>query len=87
MPETCNSNNKFDLTIFVVLFARWGLPSRGRKYIFVVVEYFTKWVETKVVKSISQDNVIKFILKNIYVDLEFQYKSSLIMVNNLRVRA
>lgn len=41
------------------------VASRGRKYTFVAIEYFTKWVEAKPVKSITQDKAVKFIFRNI----------------------
>lgn len=47
-------------------FARWGLGIVGslpiarqkRKYIFVVVDYFTKWVEVEVVHNINNRAVL-----------------------------
>lgn len=53
--------------------ARWDLDiagrfptaSNGRKFIFIEVDYFIKWVEAEAVKSISQENVVKFVFRNI----------------------
>ena len=54
-------------------FAKWGMdivgpypPAAGqRRYAFVAVDYFTKWVEAEAVKSITTSEVQKFIWKNI----------------------
>lgn len=41
-------------------------PASGqRRYIFVAVDYFTKWVEAKAVRSIKTKYVISFLWKNI----------------------
>lgn len=56
-----------------VPFARWGLDivgpfpiaSRGRKFLFVVVNYFTKWAEAGPTNTISEQNVIQFVFRNI----------------------
>lgn len=53
--------------------ARWGLNIVGslpignwkRKYIFIVVDYFTKWVEAKAVNIINNKVVVNFIIKKI----------------------
>lgn len=39
-------------------------PGR-RKYLFVAMDYFTKWAEVEVVQSINEENVKQFIFKNI----------------------
>ena len=36
-----------------------------RKYFFVAVDYFTKWIEVKAIASITAPEVPKFIWKNI----------------------
>jgi len=36
-----------------------------RKYLFVAVDYFQKWVEVEVVVSIATAKIRKFIWKNI----------------------
>ena len=54
-------------------FSTWGMDILGpfpkatgqRKYLFVAVDYFTKWVEAEVVASITTDEVRKFIWRNI----------------------
>lgn len=58
-----------------ISFARWGLDimgplpvaNRKRKYIFVVVDYFTKWVEAKAIKTINNKTkvVVDFVFKKI----------------------
>lgn len=56
-----------------VPFARWGLDiigpfsvvGGGRKFAFIAVKYFTKWAEAEPVKSINQDNAVKFVFRNI----------------------
>jgi len=55
-----------------ILFTTWGMHILGlfptatcqHKYLFVVVDYFTKWIEAEVVASITATEVRKFILKN-----------------------
>nr|GEY21085.1 hypothetical protein [Tanacetum cinerariifolium] len=51
----------------VLLFSRWGpFPSsRGNKYILVVVEYLSKWVEAKALPTNDARVVCKF-LKNLF---------------------
>lgn len=52
-----------------VPFTRWGLDivgplpmtSKKRKYIFVVVDYFTKWAEVELVNSITGKMTIDFV--------------------------
>jgi len=54
-------------------FATWGMDILGpfpkatgqRKYLFVAVDYFTKWVEAEAVASITTAEVRKFIWRNI----------------------
>ena len=56
-----------------VPFAKWDMDilgpytpaSGGRRYIFVAVDYFTKWVEAEAVKGIKTKDVISFIWKSI----------------------
>ena len=52
-------------------FAKWGMDILGpypaatgqRRYVFVAVDYFTKWVEAEAVKSIKTKDVKTFIWK------------------------
>ena len=54
-------------------FATWGMDILGpfpkatgqRKFLLVAVDYFTKWVEAEPVASITENEVRKFIWKNI----------------------
>ncbi|XP_021764709.1 uncharacterized protein LOC110729288 [Chenopodium quinoa] len=54
-------------------FAKWGInilrpytPASGqRRYVFVAVDYFTKWVEAEAVRGIKWTDVSAFIWKNI----------------------
>jgi hypothetical protein len=54
-------------------FAKWGVdivgpmpPGKGRrKFLCVVVDYFTKWVEAEVLTAITTENVTKFLWKMI----------------------
>ncbi|KAL2251337.1 UNVERIFIED_CONTAM: Gag-Pol polyprotein [Sesamum indicum] len=54
-------------------FNQWGIdilgpfpPARAeKKFVIIVVEYFSKWVETEAVSKISEREVINFIWKNI----------------------
>jgi len=39
--------------------------TRQRKYLLVAVDYFTKWVEAEAMASIIENEVRKFIWKNI----------------------
>lgn len=53
-------------------FARWGIDIVGpfpvasydKKFLFVAIDYFTKWAEAEPVKSITQENAIKFIFRS-----------------------
>ncbi|XP_004298276.1 PREDICTED: protein NYNRIN-like [Fragaria vesca subsp. vesca] len=55
-------------------FAQWGLDLIGIlptapgqfKYVIVVVDYFTKWVEAKPLGKITTECVKNFLMKNIY---------------------
>jgi len=50
-------------------FAKWGMNILGpfpkaagqRKFLFVLVDYFTKWVEAEAFASITGEKVQKFI--------------------------
>jgi ribonuclease HI len=54
-------------------FAKWGIdivgpmpPGKGnRKFIVVVVDYFTKWAEAEALAAITTENVIKFLWKSV----------------------
>ena len=54
-------------------FATWGMDIPGpfpkdtgqRKYLFVAVDYFTKWIKAEAVASITTTEVRKFIWRNI----------------------
>ncbi|XP_021761159.1 uncharacterized protein LOC110725991 [Chenopodium quinoa] len=56
-------------------FAKWGMdilgpytPTSGkRRYVFVVVDYFTKWVEAEAVRGIKWTDVSAFIWKSIII--------------------
>lgn len=56
-----------------VPFIRWGLDivgplpiaSKKRKFIFVAVNYFTKWVEVEPVSTISGKMVVNLVFRNI----------------------
>ena len=57
----------------VLLFDKWGmdlpgpfLPAKGqRKFIIVTIDYFTKYVEAKLLSSITDKQVCQFIWRNI----------------------
>ena len=59
-------------------FAQWGLDilgplpmgTRQMKFLVVGIDYFTKWVETKPLAKITEQNVRKFIWKNIIYHFE-----------------
>lgn len=71
-------------------FARWGLDiielflpeSRGRKYLFITVNFFMKWVESKAVRNIIEENINQFIFKNIIC--QFGVPLQIIMDNNMK---
>ncbi|XP_012836530.1 PREDICTED: uncharacterized protein LOC105957147 [Erythranthe guttata] len=54
-------------------FAQWGIDLVGpftmavrrKRYLIVAVDYFTKWVEAEALSRITEDEVMKFIWKNI----------------------
>lgn len=54
-------------------FAQWGLDLMGslptasgnRKYLFIAIDYFTKWVEAIALASIKDSDIIKFFWENI----------------------
>ena len=54
-------------------FAQWGLDilglfpmeTRQMKFLVVGIDYFTKWVEAKLVARITEQNVRSFVWKNI----------------------
>ena len=54
-------------------FAQWGLDilgpflvgTRQMKFLVVGIDYFTKWVEAEPLANITQQNVKKFVWKNI----------------------
>lgn len=56
-----------------VPFTRWGLDiirsflpsSKGCKYHFIGIDYFSKWVEVEAVNSICEENVKQFIFHDI----------------------
>lgn len=39
--------------------------SKGHKYLLVAIDYFTRWVEAKLVNSIAKQRIINFIFHNI----------------------
>ena len=54
-------------------FAMWGMDILGpflvasgqRKYIFVAIDYFTKWIEAKPLAKITTKQVTQFIWENV----------------------
>lgn len=79
--EECQKHSNIQIALATKLsyiftsipFARWGIDivdpflvaNRGRKFLFVTIDYFTKWVEVEAVKNISQENAINFKFKDI----------------------
>lgn len=41
------------------------MASRGRRYVLVAVDYFTKWMEVEAVKNIKTYDVKEFIWRNV----------------------
>jgi hypothetical protein len=68
-------------------FAQWGLdilgpltPTKGGcKYLFVAVDYFTKWVEAEPTKKIDQNTTLNFIWRSIFC--RFGVPRALVMDN------
>ena len=65
-------------------FSMWGMDvirpitpkaSNGHRFIFVVIDYFTKWVEAASYTSVTKSVVAQFIKREIYVDMDFQRES------------
>lgn len=46
-------------------FGTFSQASKGRKYAFVAVEYFTKWAEAEPIRTITQESTVKFVFRNI----------------------
>lgn len=57
------------------------LPSASgnKKFLFVVVDYFTKWVEAKATKKIDQDTTLWFIWTSVFC--RFRVPRALVMDN------
>lgn len=63
-------------------FSIWGidligaLPTRkgGVKYFIVAVDYFTKWVEVELLKSITVEKIVKFCYNNIICQYGIPHK-------------
>ena len=72
------------------LFAQWGLDIFGpfpratgnRRYVLVVVNYFTKWAEAEALANIWDIDMKKFVWKNIVT--RFGVPNSLISNNGLQ---
>ena len=71
-------------------FAQWGLDILGpfpqasgnRRFVLVVVDYFTKWAEVETLANIQDVDVKKFVWKNIVT--RFGVTDSLISDNGLQ---
>ena len=71
-------------------FAQWGLDILGpfprvtsnRRFVLVVVDYFTKWAEAEALANIRDVDVKKFVWKNIIT--KFGVSNSLISNNDLQ---
>lgn len=67
------SSTELTSIVTAVPFARWGIDivgpfptaSQGRKYLFLAIDYFTKWAEAEPVSSISQECAVKFVFRSI----------------------
>ena len=65
-------------------FSMWGMvvigpitpkASNDHHFIFVVIDYFTKWIEAISYASVTKSVVARFIKKKSYVDMGFQRES------------
>jgi hypothetical protein len=73
---------------------RWGLDIVGPlpttqgnlKFTFVVVEYFTKWIEARAVSTITSKTAQKSSSKTLFADSESRPSSQLTMAKNLIVK-
>ena len=71
-------------------FAQWGLDIVGpfpkaignKKYLLVGTDYFTKWIEAKLLANIRDVDVKKFVGGTLLHNLEFPELSSQIMDSN-----
>jgi len=64
------------------LFMQWAMdivgplpPSRSKKYLLVLTDYFTKWVEAEAYHELKSLQVVAFIWKISYVDTVFPMRS------------
>nr|XP_021860927.1 uncharacterized protein LOC110799950 [Spinacia oleracea] len=72
-PVINQPSNDLQPIINPIPFAQWGMDilgpftaaSGGRKFLIVVVDYFTKWIEAEPTKSITAKRIKDFIWKNI----------------------
>ena len=61
-------------------FAQWGLDiislfswaTSNRRFVLVVVDYFTKWVEAEVLANIQDADVKKFVWRNVVTRFAIQ---------------
>eukprot|EP00253_Pinus_taeda_P035976 PITA_35976 len=55
-------------------FEKWGMefvgpinpPSKNKQYIIVCTDYLIKWAETKAIKVVTEEKVVKFFRENIF---------------------
>lgn len=67
------SSNYLTHILFTLHFAKWDMDILGlfpvaagqKKFVIMVVNYFTKWVEAEAVRGITTNDVRSFIWKNI----------------------
>ena len=62
-------------------FSMWGMDvigsitpkaSNGYRFIFMVIDYFIKWVDVALYASVTRSVIYRFIKKRLYVDMRFQ---------------
>ncbi len=44
-----------------------NLPSNGKKYILVCIDYVTKWVEAKAITKATENTMVNFLFEEIFV--------------------
>jgi len=62
-------------------FAKWGVDivgpmpvgKGGRKFLVVVVDYFTKWTEAKALAAITTTNITSFLWKSVVCRIRIPY--------------
>ena len=88
MSKVCQSGTSNAIRVVISWsFAQWGLDilktflkaKTQKKIVIITCEYFTKWVKAKVMATITQKSVEKFVWENIICKFRI---SNCIIINN-----